>query len=149
MVLAAVLALAAWDAWRGDLPASAGSAPPGADAAPRVGAGRTAEALARPERDPFRYGRPDRAAGAPAGVERREEQERPVATPEPPAAVRLVGFIRQGDELRAALSVLGRVALVAEGETVEGVTVLGVEQDEGVRVRLPDDSERELRLPPR
>lgn len=148
-MLAVVLALAAWDAWRGDLPAGELPAPPGVDASPARGGARPDEARTRPERDPFHFGQPDRVSPTGGGPEHPEATAPPAATPEPPAPVRLVGFIRQGGELRAALAVLGRVALVAEGETVEGYEVVAVEQDVGVEVRFPDGTERELRLPPR
>jgi hypothetical protein len=88
-------------------------------------------------RDPFRY--LDDSAPPPS---------RPVATspadpePEPPApALRLVGLIRQGGHLRAALSIHGMSVTAAVGEMVEGYTVLSVDEDDGVRLQDPSGTE--------
>lgn len=150
-VLAAVVALVAWDGWRGDLPGApeATSVPP-----------RTAAALdlpgssvpQRPDRDPFRFG-PERQAVPrapdPEPSRSRELAGDGAAPPELPPPIRLIGFIRQAGELRAALSVLGRIALLSEGEAVEGYQLVAAEQDVGVRILDPDGGELELRLPPR
>jgi len=148
LALAAVVALVAWDSWRGDLPPGAES--PGS--APRIELATDREAAAssrRPARDLFRYdlepGELERWPTPDPG----EEPEEVSATPEPAPRVRLVGFIRQGSELRAALSVLGRISLLGEGEAVEGFELVALEEDVGVRVRSPDGVEQELRLPPR
>jgi hypothetical protein len=97
-------------------------------------------------RDPFRFAneelaaREDRARSLPAA---------PAASPPPepsPARVRLVGFIRRGGVLRAALSVDGEVVLTAPGETTSGFRVLSVDEEGGVRILDPEGSETTLTL---
>ena len=147
-VLAAVVVLVAWDIRRGDVPSAPRASAASAGRAAGPGDGASGAAPARPGRDPFRYGfeRPHDDVPYP---EPSRAADHPAATPEAPAPLRLVGFIRQGGELRAALSVLGRVSLVGEGEAVDGYRLVAVEEDVGVRVRSPDGDEQELRLPPR
>jgi hypothetical protein len=60
--------------------------------------------------------------------------------------VRLVGFVRRGGVLRAALSLHGTVSVLGAGEEADGYSVLSVDEDAGVSVRTPDGDE--LRLPP-
>jgi hypothetical protein len=62
------------------------------------------------------------------------------------APIRLVGFVRRGGTLRAALSLTGNVAVLAPGEEADGYSVLAVDEDAGVTVRSPDGAE--LVLPP-
>lgn len=66
----------------------------------------------------------------------------------PPNPVTLVGFVRQGDNLRAALSVRGSVSVVAKGESADGYVVLAVDEDRGVTLRAPDGTEATLPPPP-
>lgn len=61
--------------------------------------------------------------------------------------VRLVGFVRRGGALRAALSLSGTVAVLAPGEQADGYFVLAVDEDAGVTVRTPDGSEQVLPPP--
>ena len=104
--------------------------------------------VAFPRRDVFRYADgPARepaavgaAASASAALPRRAE---PVPTP--PPGPRLVGLVRRGGRLVAALALAGEVELAGPGESAAGVTVLGVDED-GARVRRPDGSETTLRL---
>jgi len=78
----------------------------------------------------------------------RNAPRRELPEPEAPAATgagpRLVGFIEQGDAVRAALALAGRVVLVAPGEDVEGYSVLGVDPDRGVTLRSPEGEDLEL-----
>lgn len=67
--------------------------------------------------------------------------------PEPPVhAVRLVGFVRRGGGLKAALAVQGSVYVLAVGEEAEGYVLLGADEDAGVRLQAPDGAV--LTLPP-
>lgn len=71
------------------------------------------------------------------------------AAPEPtptPHPVRLVGFVRRADGLRAVLRVRADVVLAATGERAGEFVVLALDEDAGVRLRGPDGSE--LTLPP-
>jgi hypothetical protein len=58
--------------------------------------------------------------------------------------IRLVGFVRRGGALRAALSLTGTLVVLAPGETSQGYSVIAVDEDSGVTVRAPDGSERVL-----
>jgi hypothetical protein len=152
LALAVVVILVGWDVQRGDLPqrvgvGAAGEAIRGSEE-PASGAAARPE---RPRRDPFRFGAGPLGFGAaPVRDSGRPDPQRAAsATPVPPAPVRLVGFIRQGEQLRAALSVLGRVALLAEGEAVEGYRLVALDEDVAVRVLTPGGDEQELSLPPR
>jgi hypothetical protein len=60
--------------------------------------------------------------------------------------VRLLGFVRRPDGLRAALGAAGEVWVVGVGETVAGYAVLEVDEESGVRLRGADGYE--LRLGP-
>ena len=74
------------------------------------------------------------------------ERETGVLEPEAPPAPdgpRLVGVLRRGGRLVAALAVDGDVVLVAPGQSAAGAIVLSVDE-ESVRVRLADGSERTL-----
>jgi hypothetical protein len=59
---------------------------------------------------------------------------------------RLVGIVRRGTELRAALSLRGETAVLAVGESLDGYTVLAVDDEAGVRLRGPGGEE--ITLPP-
>jgi hypothetical protein len=104
-----------------------------------------AEPVAAPStslRNVFDYAdTPVRAAGPPA----RPAAVAPaavasVAPPPPPPAVRLVGLLRRGKQLKAALAITGETFVLAAGETAAGYTVMGIDEDEGVRVKMPDGS---------
>ncbi len=67
----------------------------------------------------------------------------PVAPPsaeprEAASPVRLVGIVRRGGELAAALSIDGEVVVLAKGETASGYAVLSIDEDEGVSLRGRD-----------
>ena len=61
-----------------------------------------------------------------------------VATPPAPPAVRLVGLLRRGSQLKAALAITGETYVLASGESAAGYTVMGIDEEEGVRVKMPD-----------
>jgi hypothetical protein len=118
---------------------------PPAAAAPAQAA-PTPIAPAEPVRDIFQFADSEAPAIEPeqpelaAEVEDASLDEAPAAEPE---RVRLVGVLRRGSGLLAALSVDGEVVLVAAGQSASGVTVVAVEEDL-VRLQLPDGSERTL-----
>jgi hypothetical protein len=97
-----------------------------------------------PLRNVFEYAEASvRAAGPPAPV---RPVAPPVATlpsaPLPPPAppVRLVGLLRRGNQLKAALAITGETYVLGSGESAAGYTVVGIDEDEGVRVKMPDGS---------
>jgi len=61
------------------------------------------------------------------------------SSPAPPP-VRLVGLLRRGAQVKAALALMGETVVLASGESAGGYTVLAIDEDEGVRVRTPDGS---------
>src|SRR5437870_1772952 len=92
-----------------------------------------------PLRNVFEY-----AGGAPSIV------RAAVATPPPPPSsaplpspsplVRLVGLLRRGARLRAALVVMGETVVLAPGESSGGYSVVSIDEDDGVTLRGPDGS---------
>ena len=60
-------------------------------------------------------------------------------SPAPPP-VRLVGLLRRGAQVKAALALMGETIVLASGESAGGYTVMAIDEDEGVRVRTPDGS---------
>ncbi len=66
-----------------------------------------------------------------------------LALPEP-AQVLLVGIVVRGGQRKAALRLLGELAVLAPGESAEGYTVMSIDEEEGVRLRGP---EGEITLP--
>jgi len=62
-----------------------------------------------------------------------------------PAPVKLVGLVRQGDGLRAALAVEGEIVLGDRGQTVNGYTIVSIDEDRGVVLDGPDGKTLELR----
>lgn len=57
------------------------------------------------------------------------------AAPAVPEGPRLVGILMQGGVLKAAVAVGGDVAVLRAGESVDGYTVLAIDEEEGVRLR--------------
>jgi hypothetical protein len=70
--------------------------------------------------------------------------EAPRPTPEPVSPVRLIGYVRRGDNLRAVLSVRGATTVVGAGDDAEGYRVMAVDED-GVRLRTPAGDELVLK----
>ena len=97
-----------------------------------------------PARDIFRYAEPPapapRAATRPAPV----SPATPLAAGPPGLPLRLVGLVRRPEGLRAAVSTATGVVLVGPGDGVSGYTVLGVDEDRGLRLRGPDGIEHVL-----
>jgi hypothetical protein len=54
--------------------------------------------------------------------------------------VRLVGLLRRGGRLRAALAIVGETVVLAPGESSGGYSVVSIDEDEGVTLRGPDGS---------
>jgi hypothetical protein len=97
-----------------------------------------------PLRNVFEYAEASvRAAGPPAAA---RSVAPPAATlpsaPLPPPAppVRLVGLLRRGNRVKAALAITGETYVLGSGESAAGYTVMGIDEDEGVRVKTPDGS---------
>jgi hypothetical protein len=139
---ALVLALAFTVLTRGaGAPPAAPSAPPGSlTTEPRAS---DPEPPPPPSRDVFRYAEP---------VDEAPRLRRPLAgiAPAPPPSLpaepvppplRLVGLIRQSQGLRAAVGTSAGVVVVGPGDVVDGYTVLGVDEDRGLRLRAPDGGE--------
>jgi hypothetical protein len=55
--------------------------------------------------------------------------------------------VHRGAGLRAALSILGNVVILGEGEEAEGYRVLSIDEEAGVRLRKPDGTEQALARP--
>jgi hypothetical protein len=100
-----------------------------------------------PARDIFRYAEPPAPREPRPSAGTRAVAPPPTLPPAPPPPpVRLVGLVRKGSELRAAVATAGGVAVVGRGDVVEGFTVLSVDEDRGLRLRAPDGAE--LAFPP-
>jgi hypothetical protein len=70
-------------------------------------------------------------------------------TPAPEATappVKLVGVVRKGGSLRAAVAVDGEVVLAVVGQTVGGYTLVSIDPDEGVALTGPDGQRTTLRV---
>jgi hypothetical protein len=94
-------------------------------------------------RDPFRFAEaevPKVARRAPTPT-----VASPSSSPAPPA-VTLLGLLRSPRGLEAVLSIEGEVTIVRAGETLEGYTLLALDEDRGARMR--DPSGHEFVLPP-
>jgi hypothetical protein len=130
------------------------AAPPPRAVAPRTPVPRPAPTPWEPSRNVFLYADGPAVAGPlPAPPLPSEPRGPRGAVPVPaattaPAAVRVVGLIRRGGQLKAALMVQGEMALAGKGERAGGYTVLDVDEETGVRVRGPAGEETVL-PPPR
>jgi hypothetical protein len=99
--------------------------------------------IAPPARDVFRYvGADDDGATSPLQPEDVPPPSAPPsladaapAAPALPEGPRLVGIVRQAGVVKAAVAVSGEIAVLREGESVGGYTVLAIDEDEGVRLR--------------
>jgi hypothetical protein len=104
-----------------------------------------AEPLASPTpplRNVFEYySEPALAPAAPiAPLTRAPVAPEPAAAPEPPPAVRLIGLLHRGGQVKAALAILGTTVVLATGEAAAGYTVISIDEEDGVRLRGPDGS---------
>jgi hypothetical protein len=154
VLLAVAGALAALSAllWR---PSASVVTPPG----PRRTAPRTPRpvpgapvAATIPDRNVFEF-----AEAAPARPVAPAREPEPPPAVAPPSAVetaagdiqpvRLIGLVHRGGGLRAALSILGNVVILGEGEEAEGYRVLSIDEEAGVRLRKPDGTEQSLARP--
>ena len=95
-----------------------------------------------PSRDPFRYA--DEPAPTVSPEVEPRDSDGPPPEPEPP--VRLVGFLRSQGGARAAIAIAGLVVLLGPGESAEGWTLVGLDED-GARLRGPDGREEAFTLP--
>ena len=134
-------------------------AAPGASARPaevvespaaRVPEPRHTPPVPAPARDIFVYTREPDAEPPPRVVAPAVVLPAPpsLAAPAPlvPEGPRLVGILRQGGALKAAISVDGEVVVVRAGERAGAYTVLAIDEDDGVR--LSDPSGAALTLAP-
>src|SRR5207253_8691619 len=98
-----------------------------------------------PLRNVFAYSdsAPSRVAVAPATP---SAAARAVQVPSPSPVARLVGLLRRGGHLQAALVILGETVVLAPGESAGGYTVVSVDEEEGVVLRAPGGAT--LRLGP-
>ncbi len=142
LALVALLAAILWRGASGSAPSAPSPTKPAASGpAPPRGPSPEPKHLAR---DPFRY-----ADSRPVPHDSALQPLQPVPTPlatlrpaEPP--VRLSGFARRSGVLKAVLNLLGSVAVVGPGETIEGYQVLSVDEERGVRLLQPDGTEIRL-----
>jgi hypothetical protein len=126
------------------------------DASPTTAAGRTGPANAQgdgrapasvPTRDLFQFGDQGPAATGPVEPQPTTPPTVPAADPTPAPRARLVGFVRTPTAVKAALSLDGRVEVVALHEERSGFRVLALDADDGrVRVLSPEGQELELTL---
>ena len=143
-VLAVVLAIVLLRA-----PGPAASAKPAENRAPPLSAppARAADPdLPWPARDPFRYAEEHRqgtVSALPAIEVAPSPPPVPVASANP---LRLIGVVRKGGTVKAAVSLWGETVVMGEGEESRGYKILSIDDEGGVRLRGPDGSE--LTLPP-
>lgn len=121
-------------------------------AADRRALPRSSRTPVMPRRDLFRFGDSSPAPTTRAG----ETPVAPaaaavaVATPAPPARVRLVGFVQTQGRLKAALAIESEIDVAGPGEEVRGFRVLDLDEDAAhVRLRTPEGDEIEAALAPR
>ena len=106
--------------------------------------------MPRLARDPFRFGGEGSSASRVGTPRTAVPRSSSVVAPAPPSApaVRLVGFVRADGRLRAALAIGGEVVVAGPGESAEGYTVVGVDEESGVTLRGPGGAESTLAPPP-
>ena len=99
-----------------------------------------------PSRDIFRYAETPVAAPRPSATRPLPASlvATPTVAPAPDLPLRLVGLVRRADGLRAAVATSAGVVLVGPGDLVSGYTVLGVDEERGLRLRGPDGDEHVL-----
>jgi len=142
---AAVLAVGLWMARDGRL-ADPGPARPTPAPATLVSQPVPAPSVPPLRRDPFRFASDESGVSPdlPAGEWAPRAPAAPAPTPAP--SIRLSGFVRRGGQIRAVLSVPGGPLILGAGEEAEGYRVLEIDEEAGVRVRLPDGQEIKLEL---
>lgn len=123
---------------RGSAPAAVQPPAPPAD---------PAEWASVPSRNVFEYAdepKPDPLPSRPAPTALAPAPS--LVDPQPGLPFRLIGLVRQGGKLQAAVQMGGEVLVVGPGGELAGYEVLGVDEDSGLRLRAPDGLE--LTLPP-
>ena len=133
--------------------AGRGAAPFATSLAPRTAAVPSVPSTpaAMPGRNVFEYmdDEPPRVAPGPPGFRPAPVESQPasdVAREPPVHAARLVGFVRRGGSLKAALALRDSVYVLSVGEEAEGYTLLAADEDAGVRIQGPEGVV--LTLPP-
>jgi len=99
-------------------------------------------------RNPFEYAGVRVPVPGRAAPRESAPDEAAVPATQPPAPVRLVGFVQRAGRFRAALVIRGEMALLDVGEGAEGFTLLAADEESGVRLRGPDGVEITLALEP-
>jgi len=126
--------------------------------APAPQAAFTPAPVAPPARDVFRYvGRDDDGGAAPAPFEDAAPpspppslaEAAPSTAPAPDQGPRLVGILRQGGVLKAAVAIGGEVVIARAGETVDGYSVVSIDEEDGVVLRDASGTPVTLSAPPR
>ncbi len=65
------------------------------------------------------------------------EDRRPAAQPSPLPGLRLVGIVRRGESVKAAVMVDGELGIGGVGEEIQGYRVLAIDDELGVRLEGP------------
>jgi hypothetical protein len=138
LVPVALLAVARPDGRRADPDRTASESPPTTVSASPTPPDVDLDAV----RDIFRFENEGSGAGGASAVPR----EAPTATAPEAPEVRLVGLVRRGPRLLAALAIADDVLVLGAGESAGGYAVLDVSED-GVRLRDPQGHEETLALP--
>ena len=92
-------------------------------------------------RNLFEFGRQEPSARLSQIIEPHEDRRTAPESTTTPDAVRFVGVVHRGEDVRAALSILGEVVILAPGEAASGYTLLAVDEDMGARLRGPSGTE--------
>lgn len=143
-VAAAAAALLLYLLWSLGRPSDSGNAAEGRrPTAPSPPSLTVAEPASPPApRNVFEYvdggGRPSLAAPSVTGQAPVPAASPEAPVPSPPPVVRLVGILRQGTRLKAALTIAGETVVLAPGESSAGYTVLAIDEEDGVRIRIPE-----------
>jgi hypothetical protein len=142
----AVLVLVAWTlSRRGPAPVAV-PAPIPRPAASAAGLSSPTPAV-EVRRNPFRFAEEPSAGRAPLSAGASPRHVEPSPAPSPSPGPRLVGFVRRGGRIVAALSGPdGEVELAGPGEMAAGVVVVEIGTD-SVRIRRPDGTEATLTSP--
>lgn len=125
--------------------------------APRPQMAFTPAPVAPPARDVFRYVGRDDDGGAvppfedavPPSPPPSLADATPPLAPAPDQGPRLVGILRQGGVLKAALATSGEVVIARAGEMVDGYSVVSIDEEDGVVLRDPSGTPVTLSALPR